>query len=183
VIPELGAASDLAEIAPLLRRMVTLDARVLVRLRRRGDRVTALVRTPFGVLAARSVQVGAAAGDTDVTVLAAETLAWIDGDRARAPAPRDAEWRWGLPPDEHWQRVEVVPDDVIRDLVRAGALTLKEAADREGVPGATPRAEVADVLLDSVVLTASQDTGPASAEVTLWWALTEPCTARLRPAA
>ena len=46
-------------------------------------------------------------------------------------------------------------------------MTLKEAADREGVPNAQPRAEVADVLLDSVVLTVSRDDGPETAEVTL----------------
>ena len=60
-----------------------------------------------------------------------------------------------LPPDSGWHRVETVPDDVIRGLVRAGALTLKQAAEREGVPGAQPRAEVTDALLDSIVLTAT----------------------------
>jgi hypothetical protein len=53
----------------------------------------------------------------------------------------------------------------VRPLVRAGALTLKEAADREGLPGAQPRAEVADAVLDSVVLTVEE--GNARAEVTL----------------
>jgi hypothetical protein len=65
-----------------------------------------------------------------------------------------------------WHRIETVPDDVIRNLVRTGALALQDAAAREGVPGAQPRAEVADALLDSVVLTATDDAG-ARAEVTL----------------
>ena len=50
-------------------------------------------------------------------------------------------------------------------LVRQGALTLKEAAAREGVPGAQPRAEVADALLDSTVLTVTDS--DRTADVTL----------------
>ena len=41
--------------------------------------------------------------------------------------------------------------------MRQGALALREAAEREGVPGAQPRAEVADALLDGVVLTVTAD--------------------------
>jgi len=52
--------------------------------------------------------------------------------------------------------------------VRTGALTLKEMAAREGVPGAQPRADVADVLLDTIVLTVTADDDPSlTAEVTL----------------
>ena len=51
--------------------------------------------------------------------------------------------------------------------MRSGALALKEAAEREGVPGAEPRAEVADALLDSVVLTVTSDGEATSAEITL----------------
>lgn len=160
-------AADLAEISPLLKRMVDLDPKILVRIRRRPDRLTALVQTPFDVLAARSVPVGsdAPAETLDATYAAADLLAWDAGQPA--PSTRDAEWRGAVPPDSGWQRIERVPDQVIRQLVRAGALTLKEAAEREGVPGATPRAEVSDALLDSVVLTASADDSPATAEITL----------------
>ena len=70
-----------------------------------------------------------------------------------------------MPPGAGWSRVDTVPDDVVRGLVRSGALALKEAAAREGVPTAQPRAEVADALLDSVVLTV--DGGGRHAEVTL----------------
>jgi hypothetical protein len=65
-----------------------------------------------------------------------------------------------------WRRLETVPEDVIRGLVRQGALALKDAAAREGVPGAQPRAEVADALLDSVVLSVHDDDG-RTADVTL----------------
>ncbi len=54
---------------------------------------------------------------------------------------------------------------MIRGLVRSGAQALQDAAAREGVPGAQPRAEVADALLDAVVLTA--DGGGRRAQVTL----------------
>jgi hypothetical protein len=166
VTAELGDAADYAEVEPLLRRMVDLDPAMLVRLRRDGARLTALVRTPFGVLAARSVQTTAVDEPIDVTVGAADVLAWMVDDSA-APAQRNAEWRAALPPQTGWQRIDQVPDEVIRNLVRSGALALKEAAEREGVPGAQPRAEVADALLDSVVLTVTSETTPLSAAVTL----------------
>jgi hypothetical protein len=63
--------------------------------------------------------------------------------------------------------VDTVPDDVVRDLVRKGATALQDAAAREGTPGAQPRAEVADALLDSIVLTVTSDTTPDRAEVSL----------------
>lgn len=154
---------QLTELAPLLRRVVTMDASALTRLRRTGDRLSALVRLPFGVLAARTVD--AAGPELDVTVRADELLAWLDGDRERPPETRDTDWRWSVPPTTGWRRVDVVPDSEIRPLVRSGALTLKEAAEREGVPGGSPRAEVADALLDSVVLTVTSESG--SAQITL----------------
>ncbi|MCW2496444.1 hypothetical protein [Jatrophihabitans sp.] len=151
------------EVAPLAQRMVGLDPATLVRLRHRDHRLTALVRTPFAVLAARAITVPSSA-HTDVTVRGDELLAWLDG--GQQPQPRDADWHWGLPPERGWQRLEQVPDEVVRGLVRSGALALKEAAEREGVPGAQPRAEVADALLDSVVLTVSGATA-LQAAVTL----------------
>lgn len=146
-------ATGLDELAPLLRRVVALDARSLARIRYSGDRVTGLVRLPFGVLAARTIVLDAAGGADDRTYRSAELLAWLDGERAEAPEPCDADWRGGVPPLSGWRRVDTVPDAAVRPLVRQGALTLKETAEREGVPGAQPRAEVADALLDSVVLT------------------------------
>jgi hypothetical protein len=158
-----GAA--LADMTPLLRRVVSLDPRALARVRMAGNRITLFVRLPFGVLAARTVP--AETGDVlDRTVAAQDLLGWLDGERTDPPEPRDARWRGAAPPSTGWQRLETVPDDVIRGLVRSGALALKDAAAREGVPGAEPRAEVADALLDSVVLTARDDAG-RRADVTL----------------
>jgi hypothetical protein len=154
----------LAEMAPLLRRVIVLDPRGLARVRTAAGRLTVLVRLPFDVLAARTV-----AADTperiDRTVAAQALLAWLTDERADPPQPRDADWRSAAPPAVGWQRVDTVPDEVIRGLVRSGALALKDAAAREGVPGAQPRAEVADALLDSVVLTA--DGAGRHAQVTL----------------
>jgi hypothetical protein len=155
--------NQLSEVAPLLRRVVALDASSLARLRRNGDRLSALVRLPFGVLAARTLD--EPGSDFDVTVRSDELLAWLDGERTDPPQARDADWRGSVPPVAGWRRVDIVPDSQIRPLVRSGALTLKEAAEREGVPGASPRAEVADALLDSVVLTVRSDTD--SARITL----------------
>ena len=156
--------AQLAELTPLVRRAADLDPATLVRVRRSGERLGLLIRLPFGVLAARTVE-RAAADPADTTVRADELLAWLDGDRSAEPAAHDAEWRGGTPPERGWHRIEKVPDTELRPLVRTGALTLKQAAEREGVPGAQPRQEVADALLDSVVLTVSDATH--SAEITL----------------
>jgi hypothetical protein len=162
------AADDRAaigELAPVLRRAVELDPRGLARLRLAGETATVLVRLPFGVLVSRTVSAPPRPDALDATVSAEELLAWQD-ENGPQPQPRDLEWRAGLPPHAGWYRVETLPDQVIRDVVRTGALALKDAAARDGMPNKQPRPEVADALLDSVVLTVSDDSG-ARAEVTL----------------
>jgi hypothetical protein len=143
-----------------------MDPRALARFRFTGETAAVVVRLPFGVLAARTVERARSGEPVDLTLGAADVLAWLDDEGHDEPAPRDVEWRAGLPPLRGWQRIETVPDDVIRPLVRSGALALKAAEEREGVPGAQPRAEVADALLDSVVLRVSDDAG-TSVDVTL----------------
>jgi hypothetical protein len=150
----------LVELAPMLRRAAALDKGSLARIVTGKATVTGLGRLPFDVLVGRTLPLPA---DTDrragdYSVLAAELLAWIDGGDA-PPAPRDADWRGGIPPTTGWKRVDTVPDEVVRRLVRSGALALKDAAVREGLPGAQPRAEVAAALLDSVVLTVTGSHG------------------------
>jgi hypothetical protein len=144
------------ELAPALSRAVTLDPKSLARLQLVDHGATVLIRLPFGVLVSRSVEVARTGTPVDLTTRAAELLGWLEQDGAQPPA-RDLEWRTGLPPRGGWRRVESVPDEVLRPLVRSGALALRTAAEREGVVGAQPRAEVAEALLDSVVLTASDD--------------------------
>jgi hypothetical protein len=155
----------LRELLGVVRRVATLDPRAVVRIRVESPTATVFARLPFAILVSRSVEY-AGAGVVDTTVGAAGLLAWLDEGHATEPQPRDAEWRTGLPPHSGWQRVDTVPDDVVRSLVRHGALALKDAAQREGVPGAQPRADVADALLDSVVLTVSGKETP-TAEITL----------------
>ena len=150
--------ANLVELEPLVRRAAALDPATLVRLRLESRTVTAFVRLPFGVLAGRSVPLDHSPTGVDSTYAAGELLAWIDDPAGVAPSTRDADWRDGLPPGSNWRKVDTVPDDVVRSLVRAGAQTLAQAAEREGVPGAQPRAEVADALLNSVVLTVTDGT-------------------------
>jgi hypothetical protein len=158
--------SALVELAPMLRRAVALDPRGLARVKLTGEAAMVLVRLPFGVLVSRTVRTKTSRVDpVDVAVGAAAALAWLD-DQGPAPEPDDAAWRTGLPPVSGWRRLDTVPDEVVRNLVRSGALALQTAAAREGVPGAQPRAEVADALLDSVVLTVADEDG-RSAEITL----------------
>lgn len=158
---------DLVELAPVLRRAVTLDPAGLARVRASEREVSVLVRLPFGVLVARTLASDGSAEPFDVTVRAADLLTWLDGHGSETPARRDAEWRAGLPPALGWQRMDTVPDEVVRGLVRAGARALTDAAARDGKPGGVqPRAGVTDALLDSVVLTVSAD-GRPPAEITL----------------
>jgi hypothetical protein len=164
---ELAGARDLlAELAPLLRRAVSLDRASLARIRMGDGKASVLVRLPFAVLVGRAVPAEHSVAAVDVTVRSADVLAWLDGDSPQLPDRHDADWRAGVPPTRGWRRVDTVPDHVVRGLVRTGANALTEAAEREGVPGAQPRAEVADALLDSVVLTVSEENGP-TAEITL----------------
>jgi hypothetical protein len=180
------AVSTVAELAPLVRRAVSLDPATLVRVRVARSLASALLRLPFDVLAGRTVRIRPAEpvpaaepvppaeeqpAKDDSTYRAAELLAWLDGD-GPTPVRRDAEWRGGVPPVLGWLRVETVPDDVVRSLVRSGALALKEAAAREGVPDAQPRAEVADALLDSIVLTVTGDGHEVQINLRLLSALT-----------
>jgi len=159
------AAPQLAGLAPLARRVAVLDPRGVFRIRLDASSAAGYARLPFGVLVGRTVRVTWAGPTTDWAVRARELVTWLDGGVGEPPAQRDVEWRGALPPAEGWRRVERVPDAVVRNVVRKGASTFREAAEREGVHGAQPRAEVADALLDSVVLTATH--GGLRAEVTL----------------
>lgn len=162
----------LAELTPLVRRIAGLDNRCAIRLRLRPGAVTSLARLPFGVLVARTVDAAADTAAADLTYRAGELLAWLDGERTTVPEDRGREWRGAVPPTAGWQRIETVPDTVIRPLVRTGALTLKEAAQREGMPNRQPSRATSDAVLDAVVLTVTADEQSADgrrarAEVTL----------------
>ncbi len=163
--PLSGAAAQVADAAPLVRRAVGLDARSLVRIRLDAHSMTCFVRLPFAVLVGRTISVQWDGAEIDCVVSGRELLTWLDGAAREAPPARDAQWQGTIPPRRGWRRVETVPGSIVRDLVGKGAEALKDAALREGVRGAQPRAEVTDALLDSVVVTAQA--GPLRAEVTL----------------
>ena len=161
----------LRDLAPLVRRVAALNPHAAARVRRGADTLTLLARLPFGVLVARTLPGGGE--PTDATFRATDLLAWLDGDTDAPPEPRDLLWRGALPPADGWQRLERVPDADIRRVVRAGALALKDAAAREGVPAGTqPRKEVADALLDAVGLTVSDAGRTAEVSVRTLSALT-----------
>lgn len=167
-----GSRGQLAELVPLLRRLLDLDGGAVVRIRHDTTSASALAWLPFRVLVGRTVRTDGPdepVEPVDVAVAVSELLAWLDGERAESPQSRDADWRTAVPPRRGWRRLESVPDDVLRPLVRQGALALKEAAAREGVVGAQPRAATSDALLDAPVLHITPRANVASApiEVTL----------------
>ena len=162
------ARPQLDGLAPLARRVAALDPGGVLRIRLTSSAAAAYARLPFAVLVGRTVRVSWNGRLLDFAVRARELTSWIDGESTGPPARCDAEWRGALPPLTGWQRVERVPDAVVRDVVRNGASTFREAAGHEGVfegRRVQPPSEVGDALLDSVVLTATQ--GGLRAEVTL----------------
>jgi hypothetical protein len=140
-----ASGADAADLAVFLSRVVRLDPAGLVRVRSGGDRLTAYVRLPFGVLVSRSAGghvSGSAAGHgapADVTVGAADLLAALDrapvGEPVALPPVRDAAWRGALPPAADWQRLDAVPVAVVRQIVRAGGEALRSAGPAGGTAG------------------------------------------------
>lgn len=155
--PSLALRAALGEFEPLLRRAADLDPQGLVRFQAGAALATATVRLPFKILVARTVALPTAAGNLviDTTVALAAALAWINDVTAPAPAARDAEWRWAVAPLRGWQRLDTVPEAVVRDVVRTGALAVRDTGARIGRPDAQPPAAAVDALLDSPVLTVS----------------------------
>ena len=146
-----GGPADVGDAVAFLGRVVALDAGALVRLRGAGDRVTAYARLPFGVLVSRTV--AGSVEPVDATVAAAGLLVALDGPAAGVvglPPGRDVDWRVALPPATGWRRLDEVPGEVVRSLVRAGAATLR------AVP-AGAAATAGESLLDHESLTVSGD--------------------------
>jgi hypothetical protein len=143
----LAGASDGGDLAAFLARAAALDPAVLVRLRGGAGRVTAHARLPFGVPVSRTV--GGSIEPDDVTVAAAALLPLLEGGGdVLLPAGRDTEWRSALPPAVGWTRLDEVPGEVVRSLVRAGAAALR------AVP-AGAAASAGESLLDHESLTVS----------------------------
>ena len=145
MLATLVTPDQLADFVPLAQRAVSVDAASMIRFRAAEQRVGGFVRLPYDVLAGRTLATDPA-GAFDITVAAADFLRWAE-QSGPAPAAKDAHWLSALPPQRGWRRVEVVPDSVIRALVRSGA---------ELAGGATSR-QSQEALLASVVLTAAGD--------------------------
>lgn len=120
--------SDFADFAPMAERAAAIEAAAMVRLRATAGRISGFIRLPYEVVAGRTIEFRSEAS-FDVTVAAADLLAWLDGG-GPLPARRDAHWLSSLPPLTGWQRVDSVPDTVIRDLIRSGAQLADRAATR-----------------------------------------------------
>jgi hypothetical protein len=139
--------AERGDLASFLGRAVGLDPAAVVRLRGSGDRVTAFVRLPFGVLVSRTVS--GSAEPADVTVSAGELMAALDrAEPVEWPARRDVEFRAALPPAGGWVLLDSVPGDVVRALVRAGRDALR------AVPAGSAAA-AGESLLDHESLTVS----------------------------
>lgn len=135
----LAEIDQLRDFGPLAERANSVAEGAMIRFRSAADTIAGFVRLPFEVLAGRTI---VATGDpSDVTVAATDFLAWLDG--GPEPARKDAHWLSPLPPRAGWQRIEVVPDSAVREVVRSGALLAHDTASRSGQ----------QALLDSIVLT------------------------------
>jgi hypothetical protein len=143
----LADRAQLADFGPLAERALSVEPDSMIRLRAAGATVSGYVRLPYEVLAGRTIAVTGLASDgpSDLTVSAQDFLSWLDG--GGDPASKDAHWLSALPPRAGWQRIELVPDAAIREVVRSGALLAQSATSRSGQQS----------LLDSIVLTAQSD--------------------------
>jgi hypothetical protein len=155
VLDTLVTAGQLTDFIPLAQRAVSIDAASMIRFRAAEQRMAGFVRLPYEVLAGRTLAAEPAAA-FDITVAAADFVRWAE-QAGPTPAGKDAHWLSALPPRHGWRRVEVVPDSVIRDLVRSGA---------ELAGGVTSR-QSQESLLASVVLTVSGDGSAPPVQVRL----------------
>jgi hypothetical protein len=166
----LPPAVQLVDFVPMAQRAVDIDADALVRLRSgppaasatsaepAAATIAAFVRLPYDVLAGRTIAVDRPCLSFDVTVSADELITWLASAGAGAtPIAKDAHWLTPLPPRAGWERIELVPDREIRNLVRSGAQLAQSAASRTGQ----------QALLSSIVLSVTSTSTGRSAEVPL----------------
>jgi hypothetical protein len=147
-LADVGRDGRLADFAPLAERASQLDPATLLRLRGNADLVTGFVLLPYEVLAGRTLRVPTGP-DFDLTVSAADLLGWLTGAPGE-PTGRDVLWLSPLPPRTGWQRLDVVPEAVVTELVRSGAALATSATSRAAQ----------QALLDSVVLRVQGAGGP-----------------------
>lgn len=152
-VPELIFAdrSERDDLGAFVARAVRLDSQTVVRLRARdGGLIDSWVATPFDVLATRTVR--GEVQPSDVTVSGNELLAALSvvrGDRIDPGRPYDLMWRSALPPDAHWQTVDLLPAKVVSELADRGLAVARDNVGPQGTPPAS--------LLDQTVLTVTGD--------------------------
>ncbi len=152
-VPELIFAdrSERDDLGAFVARAVRLDSQTVVRLRARdGGLIHSWVATPFDVLATRTVR--GEVQPSDVTVSGNELLAALSvvrGDRIDPGRPYDLMWRSALPPDAHWQTVDLLPAKVVSELADRGLSVARDNVGPQGTPPAS--------LLDQTVLTVTGD--------------------------
>ncbi|MDR7278756.1 hypothetical protein [Catenuloplanes atrovinosus] len=136
-----------------LVRLTRLDPGAVVRLRSYRGRTDLWAMLPWNVLVSRSVD---GEGPGDATVVAADLLSQLARGGRSLPARRDADWRWGLPP-EGARSVERLPAAEVRRIAAAAAGTLRDASEH-GVGGQPVGARaLRDALLDHVAIVVTTD--------------------------
>lgn len=150
-------------LATFLVRALRLDPAMVVRLRRRGDRlVAAWVATGFEALASRTVI--AELGVDDVTVGADLVLAGLSaGSPIDLGYSMDSAWRGALPPVDGFAHIDDVPARALVELAERGANLAKEHGSSHGPPAS---------LLDQTVLTVSGDHTEVDVPMRVVFALT-----------
>jgi hypothetical protein len=139
----LPGSAQLSDFAPMAERASSIDELSMLRLRAVPGQIAGFVRLPYDVLAGRTLSVPTQ-DSFDITVSVTDFLRWAD-EGGPEPTRRDAHWLSALPPRHGWRRIDTVPDDVIRELVRSGA-ALAQSADSKAAQ---------EALLSAIVLSVS----------------------------
>src|SRR5688572_25399161 len=140
------AEESRADAGAFLARLLRLDPGAVVRLRPGSPGYVVIWgRLPFDPLVSRGL---VADIGRDVTVRASELLATVGAGRD-LPEPRDADWRWPLPPPTAVDVEEVPAAEILR--IAAAAADTARTALGSGVGGrAVGSRRVRDALLDHV---------------------------------
>jgi hypothetical protein len=155
---ELPDLADRYDLSAFVSRARVLDETAVIRLRRRPDGAVGVwVRTPFDVLATRSVRIGVDDPDAvfDATSLQAAlrtpSAPLSPHDGPAGPARIDpgfsmpSAWQGGaLPPEKGFEHVDDVPARTVVGLSRDGA----EVARTEGGPQGPPPSLLNQTVLD-----------------------------------
>lgn len=150
----LADAREADGFAAFLARLLRWDKAAVVRLRASDTVLAVFGQPPFGggVLAVRTAELEASAGDLDSTVSAGQLLDGIDetaGTVAVPAAVTGPAWAGLLPPRGGWERVEGLPPAEDVRAVAAAAVTEFRHRSEALVPELRTRAEL-DAIADDI---------------------------------